>query len=243
MSAKGNSKKRRVPNIALEKDSNIKNVKKSVNEIRNIEQYVSNITATLANDIMVLLIDYFDGKIDIEVVEEKLKLLTIGCPSLMYRHIIYELYYDDKQLLKKFYFVLLSIIINKHYTRYSASNSKLYNRNIRQLLKLFVENNILEKFEQNQTEDVNSSPEFSLISTFMLTIISHDNITTQDIHLFTTILMDPIITKTVANWPILKSLLQLFRQILNVQFVQDLYLKLINDEIKYSQHYDKKSFA
>ncbi len=91
--------------------------------------------------------------------EDELRWAWNDCPSLLYRHIIYELYYDQKLLLKQYYFFVLSLIINQHCPLYLERNelNKIY---LLKFLCLIEEENILhnfEKIEKNSSFQWNSS--------------------------------------------------------------------------------------
>ncbi|CAF4129691.1 unnamed protein product [Rotaria sp. Silwood2] len=121
--------------------------------------------------------------------------------------------------------------LKQHYT-VITKHTELDKINLCHLLRLTDENNIFNKFEVINKNDLHSSSYFSLIGTFLIIIISHRKITTEDVCFFSTILQDDIINKTILDWPILKDFIELFRTILHVEFVKNIYYELINDEIE-----------
>ncbi|CAF3211024.1 unnamed protein product [Rotaria sp. Silwood2] len=201
-----------------------------LNDIPDIEKDVLNLTSEKAYYIIRSFILFTDGIITTLAFDDKLKSIFDDCPSLNYKHIVYELYYDEEILLKKYYFVVLSLIINQHYSSYFEQN-ELHRINLLNFLCLIEEENILRNFEKIDNNQLNFSSYFSLIGTFLMIIISHKTITTQDICIFSTILEDDIIDKNISNMPILKDFIILFRDIMHIEFVKKIYLELINDEI------------
>ncbi|CAF3182361.1 unnamed protein product, partial [Rotaria sp. Silwood2] len=78
--------------------------------------------------------------------------------------------------------------------------------------------------------------------TFLITIISHRTITTEDLCLFSTTLQDDIINKNISNWSILNDFIKLFRTILHTEFVKNIYYELINDELESKNILDADRF-
>ncbi|CAF3533204.1 unnamed protein product [Rotaria sp. Silwood2] len=102
--------------------------------------------------------------------------------------------------------------------------------------------NIFGKFELINNDHLHLSSYFSLIGTFLITIISHRTITTEDLCLFSTILQDDIINKNISNWSILNDFIKLFRTILHTEFVKNIYYELINDELESKNILDADRF-
>ncbi|CAF4223829.1 unnamed protein product, partial [Rotaria sordida] len=73
-------------------------------------------------------------------------------------------------------------------------NTELDNINLCHLLRLTEKKNIFGKFELISDDHLHLSSYFSLIGTFLITIISHRTITTEDLCLFSTILQDMILS-------------------------------------------------
>lgn len=222
------SGKRNLPSLFDEDPT--KNVKKRINDIPDIDKYVLNLTSGKVNGIINSIIKYMDGIITLFDVEKNIMPIGIECPPLHFKSIQYEIYYDDENLLKKYYFVLLSLIMNQHLNPVERTN-ELDNINIRLFLGLIINNNILVKFEEIGNDKLNSSSYFSLVGTYLIHITSHREITTQDICLFSTMLQDDIVDKNISNWPILKDFIELFRGTIHIDFVKKIYMDLINDEL------------
>ncbi|CAF3869619.1 unnamed protein product, partial [Rotaria sordida] len=106
------------------------------------------------------------------------------------------------------------------------------NINLCTLLRLIDEDNILDKFELINNDNLHLSSYFSLIGTFLIIIISHRRITTEDLCLFSTILQDDIIISNISNWSVLNDFIKLFRTILHTEFVKNIYYELINNELE-----------
>ncbi|CAF3413550.1 unnamed protein product [Rotaria sp. Silwood1] len=199
-----------------------KNIQIRLNDINDIDKYVSNLTSEKINDIIKTFVQ-------------------VDCPPLRYKHLIYELYYNDENLLKKYFFMFLSILINKHYN-FIEANSDLNNINLCHLLRLIEKKNIFGKFELINDDHLDLSFFFALIGTFLIKIISHRKITTEDLCLMSSILQDDIISKNISNWKVLKHFIQLFRTILHIEFVTNIYFELINDEIQSTNILDADRF-
>ncbi|CAF1519487.1 unnamed protein product, partial [Didymodactylos carnosus] len=181
------------------------------NEIPDIETEILSLTSTVVNEIIALYICFIDGDIDSLLLEKRLNKLLVICPSLLlYSRIEYEWRYDDENLLKKLLYIVSSIIINVQYRKFFDQNSKLAKSNLRNLLHLIIQNNVFQNFE-NMSEPINSSAYFSLVVTILIPIISHKQVSVQDLQFFGTILSDSIVTKNVDNWAILKNVIELFQ--------------------------------
>ncbi|CAF4472046.1 unnamed protein product [Rotaria sp. Silwood2] len=212
-----------------------------VNDIPDIDKYVLNLTSEKIYDFIKTFIRAMNGVENVFNIEEKLKVISMDCPPLTNKYIIYELYYNDNNLLKKYFFVFLSILINEHYPKVKK-NTELDNINLYHLLRLTKKKNIFGKFELINDDHLHLSSYFSLIGTFLITIISHRTITTEDLCLFSTILQDDIINKNISNWSILNDFIKLFRTILHAEFVKNIYYELINDELESKNILDADRF-
>ena len=84
-----------------------------VNDIPEINKLILVLTTEKINDIINPFIKTLDGLNDSTVLQEKLDKISSECPPLKYNNLKYELYYNDKQLLKKYYFVFFIIINQK----------------------------------------------------------------------------------------------------------------------------------
>ncbi len=213
-----------------------------LSDIPDIDKDVFNLTSDKVYHIIKSFIQFMDGVITTNNFNDKLRSIWHDCPSLIHKRIIYELYYDEKLLLKKYYFVVLSLLINQHYYSYFEQN-QLDKINLSKFLYLIEEDNVLYNFEKIDNDQLNFSSYFSLIGTFLIIIISHKAITTQDVCLFSTIIQDDIIDKNVNNWPVLKDFINLFRNIMHIGFVKKIYLELINDEIGPTNSIDDIRFS
>ncbi|CAF4961612.1 unnamed protein product [Rotaria sp. Silwood1] len=218
-----------------------KNIQIRLNDINDIDKYVSNLTSEKINDIIKTFVQVVYGVLNVKNIETKLTAISKDCPPLRYKHLIYELYYNDENLLKKYFFMFLSILINKHYN-FIEANSDLNNINLCHLLRLIEKKNIFGKFELINDDHLDLSFFFALIGTFLIKIISHRKITTEDLCLMSSILQDDIICKNISNWKVLKHFIQLFRTILHIEFVTNIYFELINDEIQSTNILDADRF-
>ncbi|CAF0886224.1 unnamed protein product [Rotaria sp. Silwood1] len=218
-----------------------KNIQIRLNDINDIDKYVSNLTSEKINDIIKTFVQVVYGVLNVKNIETKLTAISKDCPPLRYKHLIYELYYNDENLLKKYFFMFLSILINKHYN-FIEANSDLNNINLCHLLRLIEKKNIFGKFELINDDHLDLSFFFALIGTFLIKIISHRKITTEDLCLMSSILQDDIISKNISNWKVLKHFIQLFRTILHIEFVTNIYFELINDEIQSTNILDADRF-
>ena len=208
-----------------------------VNDIRAIDRHILNLTSEKVNDIIQSFLQVMDGVVDQSNMCEKLKVIYDDCSPLIDPNVIYELYYNDSNLLKKYFFVFLSTFINRHYC-FIKRNTILGNINMLKFFRLIHKNDILGKFELINHDHLHLSPYFSVIGTVLIKIVSHRIITTKDLCVFSTILQDDIINKTTSNWPILKDFIQLFRSILHTEFVKNIYFELINDEQELTKSHD-----
>lgn len=224
-------------NYDIDQELTMKSIEIRVNDIRDIDRYISNLTSEKINDIIQSFLQVMDGVVDQSNMCEKLKVIYDDCSPLIDPNVIYELYYNDSNVLKKYFFIFLSILINDHYA-FFHQNTILDNINLRILLRLIHKNDILGKFELINHDHLHLSPYFSLIGTVLIKIVSHRIITTKDLCVFSTILQDDIINKTTSNWPILKDFIQLFRSILHTEFVKNIYFELINDEQELTKIHD-----
>jgi hypothetical protein len=228
------SDKRNVSALMDKGDSNCnpgakKVLVKYINDIPDIDELVLTLTSKKINDFIQLIIKCLDDDINTLEVGEKLRLVINDCRPLFHSNVEHELYYDEKCLLKKYFFVFLSFIIHDQY-RYIYQNSEFDNINLRHFLYLIEKNNILGNFEIMDNDQLNSSSYFSLFGTFLNTIISQTPIVTQDICLVSIFLQDEIIDRNISNWPILKTFIELFRAIIHVDFVKKIYMELLNKE-------------
>ncbi|CAF3450278.1 unnamed protein product [Rotaria sp. Silwood2] len=128
----------------VDRDRTKKAVQIRVNDIPDIDKYVLNLTWEKLHDIIKLFLQVADGIVNVSNIEEKLKVISNDCPPLMYKHVIYDLYYDDNNLLKKYFFIFLSIFVNKHY-HFIEENTKLDNINLCIFLRLIDKYNSIHK--------------------------------------------------------------------------------------------------
>ena len=137
-----------------------------VNDIPEINKLILVLTTEKINDIINPFIKTLDGLNDSTVLQEKLDKISSECPPLKYNNLKYELYYNDKQLLKKYYFVFLSLLIKKHHASIRI-NSDLKNINILLLLRSIENNNMFVNFKLITHNEINYSSDFSSISTHL----------------------------------------------------------------------------
>ncbi|CAF3301441.1 unnamed protein product [Rotaria sp. Silwood2] len=76
-----------------------------VNDIPDIDKYVLNLTSEKIYDFIKTFIKVMNGVENVLNMEEKFNVISMDCSPLMYKHIIYELYYNYNNLLKKYFFV------------------------------------------------------------------------------------------------------------------------------------------
>jgi hypothetical protein len=236
-------KKRKTAEM-LANDTNKVTRYQGVNELKTIETEVKYLTSTIVHDILKSFLQYMNEQsFEPQFLKKKLSLIE-KCPSLSIKNLIPELNYDDEQILKKIYFHILYFVINNHGQKL-LSSTPMANNNLRRMLDIITKADIFNKFEEIPLPILHLSPYFSLLTTFTLTILSHQTISTQDVCLYGTIVFDSlsILTKKVSDSPLLKGIIQLLKNILKVEFVQNIYLELINNECQHVKKVVRQELA